>query len=1526
MVRDDLRRAHGAAGRGLAGHRGRAPHADPGPHRARARPSPRSCGGSTGWCTTPPPDDREHRTRLLYISPLRALAVDVEKNLRAPLPGHRPRGRAPRASPFRCRRSWACAPATRPADERRQLLRHPPDLLITTPESLYLMLTSQARETLRRGRGGDHRRDPRPRRHQAGRAPGAHPRAARRASPTGPPQRIGLSATQRPLDEIARFLGGHDGATRRSPGPVTIVDAGVRKPLDLEVVVPVEDMGALGEVIDEPVERPGRRRPGAALASGRRCTPGCSSWSQEHRSTHHLRQRPPPGRAPGHPAQRAAPRGREPRRPRPTGTLARAPGHELVKAHHGSLSRERRLHHRGRAQAGRAQGPGRHLVARARHRHGRGRPRHPGRVAGRGEPRPAAHRPGRPPGRRAQPGQALPQAPQRPASRRRSSSSACTQGLIEHTRYPRNPLDVLAQQIVAMVRAGRLVGRRPRRASSASAPTSPSCPTRSWHNVLDLLAGRYPSEEFGELRPRIVWDRVDGVVRGPGRRPAPRRHQRRHHPRPRPVRRVPARRHPGGRARRGDGLREPARARPSCSAPPPGASRTSPTSGSSSPPRPGQPGQDAVLARRRPGSPARAGPGHRRVRPRDPRRCRRTRRSARLQRPPRPRPAGRRRTCSPTSTSRPRPPAASCPTTARSSSSASATRSATGGSASSRRSAPRCTPRGPWPCRPGWPSEWGVDVELMWSDDGIVMRLPEAVDDFPIEELLDRPRRDRRARHRPAAEHRHVRRPLPRVRRPGPCCCPAAAPTGAPRCGSSARRPPTCSRWPPATPTSRSCSRPPASASTTSSTCRRCARCSPTCGPGEIRVVAGRHPPGVAVRPVAAVRLDRRLHVRGRRPAGRAPGRRPGARPRPAARAARRRGAPGAARPRRARRPRARAAAPRPTAAGPGRRRAPRPAARASGRSTREVEARRPRDGRRRRRSSAAWLDALVARAAGHRGRRGRARSASPPPRTPPACATRSACALPAGLPAGVHRPGAPIRWSTSSPATPAPTARSSPRRSPRRSGVGVDRVRPRARAPRGRRPGRAGRVPARRRRARVVRRRRPAPAPAPVARRAAPRGRAGRGARPWPASCPAWQGVGSPRRGLDALVEVVGALQGAALPASVARDRRAAGPGGRLPPGRPRRPAAPRARWCGSAPAPLGAGDGRVRLRVPRPGRPAASPDPGRRSARTRRRSTTPLRAHLAERGRLVLARPRRRPAAGRRRRPTTTPTVLGRAVGPGVGGRGHQRLARPAAGARGVGRAAAASAAGGRPRGREPGAAPDLRPLTRLGPARRPPAGGRWSPRCSSPGRAATEAAHARALQLLERYGVLTREAVLAEGVEGGFAGVYPVLKALEERGQVRRGYFVAGLGGAQFALPGAVDRLRARRVRERHRPTTPPPLVLAATDPAQPYGAALPWPESAGPAARAAGAYVVLHRGRPIGVPRTGRSTASRCSTVPPTTPLDRRHGPTRRHQASQEDRGGEDRLAAAGGSPGPSETSCWRTGSSRATRGRHCGSSE
>ena len=148
---------------------------------------------------------------------------------------------------------------------------------------------------------------------------------------------------------------------------------------------------------------------------------------------------------------------------------------------------------------------------------------------------------------------------------------------------------------------------------------------------------------------------------------------------------------------------------------------------------------------------------------------------------------------------------------------------------------------------------------------------------------------------------------------------------------------------------------------------------------------------------------------------------------------------------------------------------------------------------------------------------------------------------------------------------------------------------------------------------------------------------------------------------------------------------------------------------------------------------------------------------------------------------------------------------------------------------------------------------AGGRWSlvNDLLDPEVSPTERAHARAVMLLERYGVVARETVLAEDVAGGFAGLYPVLQEMEDTGRVRRGWFLEGLGGRQFALPGAVDRLRAERDRafgaEEHI------VVLAAVDPANPWGASLPWPErqrDEGPRPRrVAHAWLLLEGGRPL-----------------------------------------------------------------------------
>jgi ATP-dependent Lhr-like helicase len=176
-------------------------------------------------------------------------------------------------------------------------------------------------------------------------------------------------------------------------------------------------------------------------------------------------------------------------------------------------------------------------------------------------------------------------------------------------------------------------------------------------------------------------------------------------------------------------------------------------------------------------------------------------------------------------------------------------------------------------------------------------------------------------------------------------------------------------------------------------------------------------------------------------------------------------------------------------------------------------------------------------------------------------------------------------------------------------------------------------------------------------------------------------------------------------------------------------------------------------------------------------------------------------------------------------------------------------------------------LQPLRFLGPVRRHPrrplmrlvpprAQGRWS--LTGAGTATvgpTERGIALATSLLQRHGVLTREAVSGEGVSGGFAALYPVLRAMEEAGRIRRGYFVEGCGAAQFALPGAVDALRS------HGAAAPAPALVAAVDPANPFGAVLPWPQLAGRAARAGGAYTILHGGElRFFVERGGRSMLS------------------------------------------------------------------
>ena len=345
-----------------------------------------------------------------------------------------------------------------------------------------------------------------------------------------------------------------------------------------------------------------------------------------------------------------------------------------------------------------------------------------------------------------------------------------------------------------------------------------------------MLAGRYPSDEFAELRPRIVWDRVTGVLDRAAGRAAARRHQRRHHPRPRPVRRVPGRpaRAPvGGSAsstRRWSTSRGSATSSPS--APPPGGSRTSPTTGCWSRRRPGCPGGcRSGRATSWAARPSWAGPS--------------ARSSARWSGSPRPRRApgstaagldewaadnllGLPRRAARGDPARPRRPdhrGRAVPRRAR--------RLAGGGALAVRR--PGARPVGAVRVRPdaralrrrragharrrrhraaaARPRVRGRGS----GDRGVGAELLELV---PA-----RGRRRARPRHRRDRRVGAVRGPVPRVRRRAPCCCPAAAPTGASRCGSSASGPPSCSRWPASTRRSRSSWRRCASACRTSSTC-----------------------------------------------------------------------------------------------------------------------------------------------------------------------------------------------------------------------------------------------------------------------------------------------------------------------------------------------------------------------------------------------------------------------------------------------------------------------------------------------------------------------------------------------------------------------------------------------------------------------------------------------------------------------------------------------------------------------------------
>ncbi|MEV6399338.1 ATP-dependent helicase [Streptomyces sp. NPDC051907] len=454
--------------------------------------------------STPPPADAKKRCRVLYVSPLKALAVDVERNLRSPLTGIRQesvRLGLPEPEVRVGIRSGDTPPA-----ERRSLASKPPDILITTPESLFLMLTSSTREAL----SGIETVILDEVHAVAGTKRGAHlalslerldellPRPARR---------IGLSATVRPVDEVARYL-----SPQRK---VEIVQPPSGKEFDLSVVVPVEDLGELAgspATESDPGEKPSiwphveeriadlvqAHRSTIVFANSRRLAERLCNRLNEIAYERTMGEALPEG---GPPAEVMAQSG-----------AARGAPALLARAHHGSVSKEQRALVEEDLKAGRlpavvatsslelgidmgavdlvVQVESPPSVASGLQRVGR-----------------AGHQVG-----------AVSTGVVFPKYRGDLVQAAVVTermrtGSIESLRIPSNPLDVLAQQLVAMValdtwQVDDLLALTRRAAPFASLPES------AFTAVLDMLAGRYPSDAFAELRPRVVWDRVAGTVTG----------------------------------------------------------------------------------------------------------------------------------------------------------------------------------------------------------------------------------------------------------------------------------------------------------------------------------------------------------------------------------------------------------------------------------------------------------------------------------------------------------------------------------------------------------------------------------------------------------------------------------------------------------------------------------------------------------------------------------------------------------------------------------------------------------------------------------------------------------------------------------------------------------------------------------------------------------------------------------------------------------------------------------------------------
>jgi ATP-dependent Lhr-like helicase len=432
------------------------------------------------------PAPKKPATRILYISPLKALAVDVERNLREPLVGITRQAQR-LGIPYR-EPTVAVRTGDTPSRDRARYQRAPADILITTPESLYLIVTSLARDALRTvesvivdeihavvpSKRGSHLALTLERLEEL-RGRGA-PRL----------QRVGLSATQRPLDEIARFLGGLDGGV---PRQVRVLDAGRKKTLELRVEVPVEDMARLGEPADIPT--------GPVTAVQRSSIwpaihPQILELIRSHRSTLIFVN-----------SRRLA--------ERLAGALNELAGAELVHAHHGSIAREQRLRIEDDLKSGRLPA----LVATSSLELGIDMgaidlviqvESPPSVASGMQRIGRAGHRIDEP-----STGVIIPK-----YRGDLLASAAITEGMmagsVEPLRYPRNPLDIVAQQVVAMTAMDDWAVDDLERVIKQAAPFA-ELPRSAFEGVLDMLSGRYPSDEFAELRPRIVWDRTAGVVR-----------------------------------------------------------------------------------------------------------------------------------------------------------------------------------------------------------------------------------------------------------------------------------------------------------------------------------------------------------------------------------------------------------------------------------------------------------------------------------------------------------------------------------------------------------------------------------------------------------------------------------------------------------------------------------------------------------------------------------------------------------------------------------------------------------------------------------------------------------------------------------------------------------------------------------------------------------------------------------------------------------------------------------------------------